>query len=246
LGSSRPHSRRGPRQHTWLRPWRRRSEGFGETFGIGPLHPGWAEGHRAKAHLPPDPDGTPLEAFLVSTTLVGLAEIGDKTQILSLMLAARFLRPLPIIFGIVFATIANHAAAGFAGTLFGGLLSGPWMRWILGLSFLSVAVWALFPDKYEGNDKVISRAGAFTATLVAFFLAEIGDKTQIATIGLAARFEQFYPVVLGTTLGMMLANIPAVIIGDRIADKLPVRGIRITAAVVFIALGVATLAGAQV
>jgi Ca2+/H+ antiporter, TMEM165/GDT1 family len=187
-----------------------------------------------------------VEAFLVSTMLVGLAEIGDKTQILSLMLAARFLRPLPIIFGIFFATIANHAATGLAGTLFGSLLTGPWMRWIFGLSFLSVAVWALFPDKYEGNDQVISRAGAFTATLVAFFLAEISDKTQIATIGLAARFEQFYPVVLGTTLGMMLANIPAVLIGDRIADKLPVRAIRITAAVVFTILGVVTLAGGGV
>jgi Ca2+/H+ antiporter, TMEM165/GDT1 family len=189
------------------------------------------------------PQWFPVEAFLVSTTLVGLAEIGDKTQILSLMLAARFLCPLPIIFGTFVATIANHAAAGLVGTLFGGLLSGRWMRWILGLSFLSVAVWALFPDKYEGNDKVISRAGAFTATLVAFFLAEIGDKTQIATIGLAARFEQFYPVVLGTTLGMMLANIPPVVIGDRLADKLPVRAIRITAAAVFLALGVVTLGG---
>ena len=184
-----------------------------------------------------------MEAFLLSTMVVGLAEIGDKTQILSLMLAARFLRPLPIIFGIFFATIANHAAAGLAGTYFGSLLSGPWMRWILGLSFLSVAVWALFPDKYEGNDKAISRAGAFTTTLVAFFLAEIGDKTQIATIGLAARFEQFYPVVLGTTLGMMLANVPAVLIGDRIADRLPVKAIRITAAVVFAALGALTFAG---
>jgi putative Ca2+/H+ antiporter (TMEM165/GDT1 family) len=187
-----------------------------------------------------------MEAFLVSTMVVGLAEIGDKTQILSLMLAARFLRPLPIIFGILFATLANHAAAGLAGTYFGGLLSGPWMRWILGLSFLSVAVWALFPDKYEGDAKATCRAGAFTATLVAFFLAEIGDKTQIATIGLAARFEQFYPVVFGTTLGMMLANIPAVLIGDRIADKLPVKAIRITAAVVFTTLGVVTLAGGGV
>jgi putative Ca2+/H+ antiporter (TMEM165/GDT1 family) len=184
-----------------------------------------------------------VEAFLLSTMVVGLAEIGDKTQILSLMLAARFLRPLPIISGILFATIANHAAAGLVGTFFGSLLTGPWMRWILGISFLSVAVWALFPDKYEGNDKAISRAGAFTATLVAFFLAEIGDKTQIATIGLAARFELFYPVVIGTTLGMMLANIPAVLIGDRIAGKLPLKAIRITAAVVFAALGAFTLAG---
>ena len=109
-----------------------------------------------------------VEAFLVSTMVVGLAEIGDKTQILSLMLAARFQRPVPIILGIFFATIANHAAAGLAGTLFGSLLSGPWMRWILGISFLSVAVWALFPDKYEGDDEAISRAGAFLSTLCFF------------------------------------------------------------------------------
>ena len=192
----------------------------------------------------PTPDGSCVEAFLLSTVVVGLAEIGDKTQILSLMLAARFLRPLPIIFGIFFATIANHAAAGLAGTYLGSLLSGPWMRWVLGLSFLGVAVWALFPDKYENNDKAISRTGAFTATLVAFFLAEIGDKTQIATIGLAARFEQFYPVVIGTTLGMMLANIPAVLIGDRIADRLPVKAIRITAAIVFASLGALALVDA--
>jgi len=224
------------------RPWHRRIEWFGETFGIGSLHLGWAEGRRAKAYLPPDPDGTLVEAFFVSTLVVGLAEIGDKTQILSLMLAARFLRPVPIIFGIFFATIANHSAAGLAGTFFGDVLSGPWMRWILGLSFLSVAVWALFPDKYEGDDRAISRSGAFTATLCAFFIAEIGDKTQIARVGLAARFEQFYPVVIGTTLGMMLANIPAVLIGNRIAEKLPVRAIRVAAAVVFAALGCLTIA----
>ena len=206
------------------------------AFGLG-------GGIRAKVCLPPDPDGASVETFLLSTMVVGLAEIGDKTQILSLMLAARFLRPLPIIFGIFFATIANHAAAGLAGTYLGALLSGPWMRWILGLSFLSVAVWALFPDKYEGGDQAISRTGAFTATLIAFFFAEIGDKTQIATIGLAARFEQFYPVVLGTTLGMMLANIPAVLIGNKIADKLPVKAIRVIAAIIFAALGAVTLIG---
>jgi putative Ca2+/H+ antiporter (TMEM165/GDT1 family) len=182
-----------------------------------------------------------MEAFLVSTMVVGLAEIGDKTQILSLMLAARFQRPVPILFGILFATIANHAAAGLAGKYFGDLLSGPWLRWILGLSFLSVAVWALFPDKYEGNDGAIGRSGAFMSTLVAFFLAEIGDKTQIATIGLAARFEQFYPVVAGTTLGMMLANIPAVFLGDKLATTLPVKAIRFTAAIVFAVLGILTL-----
>ncbi len=205
--------------------------------------PGSGGGIRAKVHLPPDPDGLSVQAFLVSTMVVGLAEIGDKTQILSLMLAARFQRPLPIIFGILFATLANHAAAGLAGSYFGDVLNGPWLRWILGISFLSVAVWALFPDKYAGNGKAIGRSGAFMSTLVAFFLAEIGDKTQIATVGLAARFEQFYPVVLGTTLGMMLANIPAVVIGDRIADKLPVKPIRITAAVVFALIGILTLTG---
>jgi Ca2+/H+ antiporter, TMEM165/GDT1 family len=182
-----------------------------------------------------------VEAFLVSTLVVCLAEIGDKTQILSLMLATRFQRPVPIIFGILVATLANHAAAGLVGTLFGSLLAGSLLRWVLGLSFLGVAVWALFPDRYEGDGKATSRSGAFMATLVAFFIAEIGDKTQIATIGLAARFEQLYPVVLGTTLGMMLANIPAVLIGNRIADRLPIKPIRITAALVFAVLGVLTL-----
>jgi len=184
-----------------------------------------------------------VEAFLVSTAVVGLAEIGDKTQILSLKLAARFQRPLPIIFGIFFATIANHAAAGLAGTYFGNLLSGLWMRWILGISFLSVAVWALFPDKYEEGTTGSGRSGAFMSTLVAFFLAEIGDKTQIATVGLAARFEAFYPVVIGTTLGMMLANIPAVLLGHKLANKLPLKAIRIVAALVFTMLGVLTLIG---
>ena len=217
-------------------------KGFGETFGIGSLHPGWAEGPVPRFFSRPAPMA-PMEAFLVSTMIVGLAEIGDKTQILSLMLAARFQRPLPIIFGILFATIANHAAAGLAGKYFGMLLRGPWLRWVLGVSFLSVALWALFPDKYEGNDRAIGRSGAFMSTLVAFFLAEIGDKTQIATIGLAARFEQLYPVVLGTTLGMMLANIPAVLVGHRVANKLPVKAIRIVAAMAFAALGILTLAG---
>jgi putative Ca2+/H+ antiporter (TMEM165/GDT1 family) len=196
-------------------------------------------------HLPPDSDCISVEAFLISTLVVGLAEIGDKTQILSLMLAARFQRPVPIIFGILFATLANHAAAGLAGTLFGSWLAGPAMRWILGLSFLSVAVWALFPDKFEGEDKTITRSAAFTTTLIAFFCAEIGDKTQIATIGLAARFENFCPVVIGTTLGMMLANIPAAVIGDKLAGNLPAKAIRRVAAGVFAVLGILTLSGAR-
>jgi putative Ca2+/H+ antiporter (TMEM165/GDT1 family) len=175
--------------------------------------------------------------------VVGLAEIGDKTQILSLLLAARFQRPTPIIFGVLFATVANHAAAGLAGTLFGSLLGGSWMRWVLGISFISVSVWTLFPDKYDGHVRGMSRSGAFISALVAFFLAEVGDKTQIATVGLAARFEQFYPVVIGTTLGMMFVNVPAVIAGNKLADRLPVKAIRITAAVVSTALGGLTLAG---
>jgi len=183
-----------------------------------------------------------LNAFLVSALVVGLAEIGDKTQILSLILAARFQRPLPIIFGILCATLVNHLGAGLAGIVFGNLISAEWMRWILGISFLSVAIWALFPDRYEGR-AAVSRFGAFTATLVAFFLAEIGDKTEIATVGLAARFEQLFPVVLGTTFGMMLANIPVVLIGGRIAGKLPVKAIRWVAAAVFAILGVLTIVG---
>jgi Ca2+/H+ antiporter, TMEM165/GDT1 family len=184
-----------------------------------------------------------VEAFLISTMVVGLAEIGDKTQILSMILAARFQRPAPILLGIFAATLANHAVAGFAGTLFGTLLTGPWMRWLLGLSFLSVAVWALLPDKYEGDAMRLSRKGAFLSTLIAFFFAEIGDKTQIATVGLAARFEVFYAVVAGTTLGMMLSNVPAVVLGDRLAGRLPVKIIRLIAAAVFALLGIATLSG---
>ena len=183
-----------------------------------------------------------MEAFLVSAAVVALAEIGDKTQILALVLAARFERPLPVIWGILCATLANHALAGLAGTLFGYLLAGPWLRWVLGLSFLGVAIWALIPDRYEGGATASSRAGAFLATLVAFFLVENGDKTQIATIGLAARFGQLYAVVLGTTLGMMLANVPVVLLGRRLADRLPVKAVRMVAAAVFATLGLVTLA----
>jgi Ca2+/H+ antiporter, TMEM165/GDT1 family len=182
-----------------------------------------------------------VHAFLVSTGLVALAEIGDKTQILALMLAARFRRPLPIVFGILVATLANHAGAGLAGILLGNLLTGEWLRWIVGLSFLGMAVWALIPDKYEENAGALGSGGAFVTTVIVFFLAEIGDKTQIATIGLAARFDQLYAVVLGTTLGMMIANVPAVILGDRLAGRLPLRAIRYTAALVFAALGIATI-----
>ena len=198
---------RGLRQHNWLRPWRRLTSPVWRDLWHQLSRSGRVGEVVPRLSLP-DPDGGLVEAFLVSTMVVGLAEIGDKTQILSLMFAARFLRSVPIIFGILFATLLNHAAAGLAGTIFGTLLAGSSLRWVLGLSFIGFAVWALSPDKYQGEARTISRSGAFVATLVAFFIAEIGDKTQIATVGLAARFEQFYPVVLGTTLGMMLAKHP--------------------------------------
>jgi putative Ca2+/H+ antiporter (TMEM165/GDT1 family) len=181
-------------------------------------------------------------AFLVSTGLVALAEIGDRTQLLALILAARFQRPWPIIAGILVATLANHAAAGIAGVLLGGLLAGAWLRWVVGLSFLAMAVWALFPDRQDAEDGVRARGGVFLTTAIVFFLVEIGDKTQIATIGLAARFDAIVAVVIGTTLGMMLANVPVVILGDRLAGRLPLRAIRYAAACVFAALGIATLA----
>jgi putative Ca2+/H+ antiporter (TMEM165/GDT1 family) len=182
-----------------------------------------------------------VHAFLVSTGLVALAEIGDKTQLLALMLAARFQRPLLIVCGILIATAANHAIAGIAGTLLGNLLAGESLRWVVGMSFLAMAVWALVPDRHDAKDGVLARGGAFVTTVVAFFLVEIGDKTQIATIGLAARFEQLYAVVLGTTLGMMLANVPAVILGDKLAGKLPLKAIRSAVAFVFATLGIATI-----
>jgi putative Ca2+/H+ antiporter (TMEM165/GDT1 family) len=184
----------------------------------------------------------PVHAFLVSTGLVALAEIGDKTQLLALLLAARFQRPWPIVFGFLIATIANHAGAGAAGALLGNLLAGEWLRWAIGATFLAMAVWTLVPDKYEEGAGAPARGGAFVATVIVFFLAEIGDKTQIATIGLAARFDEaVYAVVLGTTAGMMLANVPAVILGDRLAGRLPLTAIRYAAAFVFAALGIATI-----
>jgi putative Ca2+/H+ antiporter (TMEM165/GDT1 family) len=183
-----------------------------------------------------------LEALLVSAAVVALAEFGDKTQLLALMLAARFRQPLPIIAGMFCATLGNHAVSGLAGTYFGSLLEGPWLRWILAISFLAIAVWTLFPDRYQDDeDSETRRWGAFLTTLGAFFLAEFGDKTQIATIGLAARYGQFVPVVAGTILGMMLVDIPTVLIGDRVAARLPLRAIRVAAAAMFAAIGVVTL-----
>jgi putative Ca2+/H+ antiporter (TMEM165/GDT1 family) len=184
-----------------------------------------------------------MEAFLVSTGVVALAEIGDKTQLLAIVLAARFRKPLPIVLGILAATLLNHAAAGALGVWLANLNGPQGLRWVLGISFIAMAVWTLIPDTYEDQREARSRLGVFGATLIAFFLLEIGDKTQIATIALAAKYHALAAVVLGTTLGMMLANIPAVLLGDVAATKLNMRLVRTIAALIFLALGAAVLLG---
>jgi putative Ca2+/H+ antiporter (TMEM165/GDT1 family) len=185
----------------------------------------------------------PVEAFLMSTGVVALAEIGDKTQLLAFMLAARFRRPLPIIAGIFVATIANHAFAGAVGSWITTVVGPDVLRWVLGVSFLAMAIWTLIPDKLDDEELTAPRLGVFGTTLVAFFLAEMGDKTQVATVALAAQYGTFVAVVLGTTLGMMIANVPAVFAGDRIAHRLPVRLIHIIAAIMFAILGLIALTG---
>lgn len=186
-----------------------------------------------------------MEALLVSTGIVALAEIGDKTQLLAFILAARFRKPWPIILGIFVATIANHAGAGALGAWITSLFAPETMRWILGVSFIAMAVWTLIPDKIDDEETATTtHYGVFGTTLVAFFLAEMGDKTQIATVALAAQYQAFASVVAGTTLGMMIANVPAVLLGDRIADRIPVRVVHGIAAAIFAVLGVATLLGA--
>jgi putative Ca2+/H+ antiporter (TMEM165/GDT1 family) len=186
-----------------------------------------------------------MEAFFISTGVVALAEIGDKTQLLAFLLAARFKRPLPIILGIFVATLLNHALAGAVGAWLTRLVQPDMLRWILGLSFIAMALWTLIPDKIEDDEaQVASKLGVFGATLVTFFLAEMGDKTQIATVAMAARYPEPVMVVLGTTLGMMLANVPAVFAGDKLAARIPMRLVHGLAAALFAALGVATLLGA--
>ena len=185
-----------------------------------------------------------MDAFLVSTGLVTLAEIGDRTQLLAFLLAARFRRPAPIILAILLATLANHGVAGLIGSWLNALLEPQALRWVLGVSFIAMAVWVLIPDSLEDTKTKTTSFGVFGTTFITFFLAEIGDKTQIATVALAAQYEALVWVVLGTTLGMMIANIPAVYVGDKLADRLPVRAIHIVAAIIFAALGIATLLGA--
>ena len=185
-----------------------------------------------------------MEAFLVSTGIVALAEIGDKTQLLAFVLAAKFRRPLPIIAAIFIATIANHAFAAAIGTWITGLLGPDTLRWVLGVSFLAMAAWTLVPDKLDDEDTRLAGYGVFMTTLIAFFVAEMGDKTQVATVALAARYDALIAVVCGTTLGMMIANVPAVYLGDRIANRVSLKLVHGIAAAVFAVLGVATLLGA--
>jgi len=185
-----------------------------------------------------------LEIFLVSTGIVALAEIGDKTQLLAFILATRFRRPLPIIAGILVATLVNHGFAGAVGAWITTLLGPQLLRWVLGLSFLGMAAWTLIPDKLDAADAPATRFGVFGTTVIGFFLAEMGDKTQIATVALAARYHALYSVVAGTTLGMLLANVPAVLLGDRIAQRMPVRLVHTIAAAIFAVLGLMTLFGA--
>ncbi len=186
-----------------------------------------------------------MDAFLVSTGIVALAEIGDKTQLLAFLLAAKFRRPVPIVLGILVATLANHAFAAAVGTWVSTLLGPSVMRWVLGVSFLAMAAWTLVPDKLDDDEQPgLGRYGVFLTTLIAFFLAEMGDKTQIATVALAARYESMLAVVAGTTFGMMLANVPAVYFGERIANKVPLKLVHGIAAAIFAVLGILTLLGA--
>jgi putative Ca2+/H+ antiporter (TMEM165/GDT1 family) len=186
-----------------------------------------------------------MEPFLVSTGVVALAEIGDKTQLLAFLLAARFKRPLPIVLGILVATILNHGLAGALGAWVTAMLSPEILRWVLGLSFLAMAAWTLVPDKIEDEEtQIATRFGVFGATLITFFLAEMGDKTQLATVAMAAHYADPLLVVAGTTLGMLIADVPAVFVGDRLASSIPMRLVHGIAAAIFALLGVATLLGA--
>ena len=184
-----------------------------------------------------------MEAFLISTAVVALGEIGDKTQLLALLLAARFKKPIAIIAGILVATLVNHALAASVGAWIAAHFAPDTLRWIVGLSFIAIALWALVPDKLDEKPEPRGHAGVFLVTATAFFLAEMGDKTQLATVALAARFQDLVAVVAGTTLGMLIADVPVVFVGDRFASKIPMGWVRIGAATVFAALGAATLLG---
>jgi putative Ca2+/H+ antiporter (TMEM165/GDT1 family) len=183
-----------------------------------------------------------MEALLISTGVVALAEIGDKTQLLAFILAARFKKPLPIVAGILVATLVNHGLAGALGAWITSVVSPEILRWVLGLSFIGMAVWTLIPDKIEDEEtRAAQRLGVFGATLITFFLAEMGDKTQLATVALAAHYGAPLLVVIGTTLGMLIADVPAVLVGNRFAAKIPLKLVHSIAAAIFAAMGVLAL-----
>jgi putative Ca2+/H+ antiporter (TMEM165/GDT1 family) len=185
-----------------------------------------------------------MNSLLTSAGVVALAEMGDKTQLLAFLLAARFRKPVPIIAGILCATLLNHGLAGAVGAWITQVLSPMALRWSIGLLFLGMAVWTMIPDRIENEEsRVAGRLGVFGATFITFFLAEMGDKTQIATIAMAAQFSSALLVVAGTTLGMLIADVPAVFLGERFANRIPMRLVHGIAALIFVALGVATLAG---
>jgi putative Ca2+/H+ antiporter (TMEM165/GDT1 family) len=185
-----------------------------------------------------------MEAFLVSTGIVALAEMGDKTQLLALVLAARFRQPWPIVLGIFVATVANHALAGAVGAWVTTVMGPDVLRWVLGISFIAMALWMLIPDKLDDDEAAkASHYGVFGTTVLAFFLAEMGDKTQIATVMLAARYNAYLGVVAGTTLGMMLANAPVVWLGERMTRVVPIRTVHGVSAAIFMVLGVVALVG---
>lgn len=183
-------------------------------------------------------------ALLVSTGVIALAEIGDKTQLLAFLLATRFKKPIPIIVGITLATLINHGLAGVVGSWITANVDPSVLRWVLGASFIAMAVWTLIPDKIEDEEtQLATKLGVFGATFITFFLAEMGDKTQIATVAMSAHYNDVLMVVAGTTLGMLIADVPAVFAGDKLAEKIPMKLVHRIAAAMFAALGVATLLG---
>ncbi len=187
-----------------------------------------------------------MEALYISTGVVALAEMGDKTQLLAFILAARFKKPVPIILGILLATLVNHGLAGALGAWITSVVSPDTMRWVLGLSFIAMAIWTLIPDKIEEEEtQIAQKLGVFGATLVTFFLAEMGDKTQIATVALAAHYAAPLLVVIGTTLGMLIADVPAVFVGSKFADKIPMKLVHSIAAGIFAIMGLLTLLKAE-
>lgn len=183
-----------------------------------------------------------MEALLTSTAVVALAEIGDKTQLLAIVLATRFQKPFPIIAGILVATLANHALAALVGQQAAAILEGTWFRYLIAASFILMAAWTLIPDKFDDENPAPARFGAFVTTVMAFFLVEMGDKTQIATVALGARFQSVGWVTAGTTIGMMLANVPAVFLGNELVKRMPLAAVRTAAALLFVAIGLWLLA----